>query len=71
MKMIRLSCSFTVFLPLYNVLKPVLVCLEIRNQYAHGSWEEFNELLDKTPPLNGEQYACGAFGLRFDNSPFE
>lgn len=25
---------------------------EIKNRYANGSWESFNELLDSTPPLN-------------------
>lgn len=42
----------------------MLVCSEVRNRYANGSWEAFNELLDKTPPLNGEQYACGLLILK-------
>jgi hypothetical protein len=34
-------------------MKLEFCCPDIRNQYAGGSWETFNALLDNTPPLNG------------------
>jgi len=48
------SCCMLMLTP---PTQKIVVCADIKNRFANGSWEEFNEILDSTPPLNGEQCA--------------